>query len=324
MASLSRLRTAIEDGVLVLPEGPVTVMRPAVDYDIAALKNHDAQVMHSLCTSHRLFADADYPVSREMLPAKTAIVVVPRSKALARAMVAEAAAKAELVVIDGAKTDGVESLWTATRKVLGPLPSVTKDHGRIFWFAATDAFADWAAPPPAKGDHGFYTTAGVFSDGGIDKGSALLAAALPVKLPKRMADLGAGWGYLSDAVLQREGLASLDLIEAEALALDCAKLNITDPRAQFHWADATSYRPEVAYDGIVMNPPFHVGRKGDTGLGQAFITQAARMLTPQGKLWMVANRHLPYETTLRDAFRHVEELPGSGGFKIFHATRPQR
>jgi 16S rRNA (guanine1207-N2)-methyltransferase len=39
--------------------------------------------------------------------------------------------------------------------------------------------------------------AGVFSgeDGG--SGSALLAAALPAKLPARMADLGAGWGYLA-------------------------------------------------------------------------------------------------------------------------------
>ncbi len=324
MASTSRLRTAIEDGVLVLPDGPVTVMRPPVDYDLAALRDHDAQIMHSQYTNHAEFGHAGYTVDMHPRAAKTAIVVVPRAKALARAMVAEAAALADLVVIDGAKTDGIDSLWTATRKALGPLPSVAKDHGRIFWFDKTDAFADWAAPPPAKGEHGFYTTAGVFSDGAVDKGSALLAAALPAKLPKRMADLGAGWGYLSDAILQRDGVVSVDLIEAEALALECARLNVTDPRASFHWGDATDFKPAAAYDGIVMNPPFHTGRKGDTDLGRAFITHGAKMLTPQGKLWMVANRHLPYEATLKEAFRNVTELPGSGGFKIFHATKPQR
>ncbi len=324
MASVSRLRTAIDDGLLVLPDGPVTVMRPPVEYDLAALKAHDVRLMHSRYTAHAAATQAGYDVGTAIAPCSTAIVVVPRAKALARAMVAEAADKADLVVIDGVKTDGVDSLWTATRKVLGPLPSVTKDHGRILWFEKTKAFADWAAPPPAKGDHGFFTTAGVFSDGGVDKGSALLAAELPAKLPRRMADLGAGWGYLTDAVLQRDGVSSIDLIEDEALALDCARMNVSDPRAQFHWADATRFLPDAPFDGIVMNPPFHTGRKGDTGLGQAFIAQAAKMLTPQGKLWMVANRHLPYEATLDAAFRHVAELPVSGGFKIFHATRPRR
>ena len=46
------------------------------------------------------------------------------------------------------------------------------------------------------------------------------------------------------------------------------------------------------------------------------------MLAAHGKLWMVANRHLPYEAALREHFRNVEELPGDGGFKLFHATRP--
>ncbi len=53
---------------------------------------------------------------------------------------------------------------------------------------------------------------------------------LPAQLPARMADLGAGWGYLSRAVLDRPGVTSLDVIEAEALALDCAKANLPDPR----------------------------------------------------------------------------------------------
>jgi len=73
-----------------------------------------------------------------------------------------------------------------------------------------------------------------------------------------------------------------------------------------------------------MNPPFHAGRAADPALGRAFIAAAARMLAPSGQLWMVANRHLPYEATLRETFRNVADAGGDGAFKVFHATRPLR
>ena len=53
---------------------------------------------------------------------------------------------------------------------------------------------------------GFTTVPGVFSADAPDRGSVLLAAALPAKLPARVADLGAGWGYLSRAILARDGV----------------------------------------------------------------------------------------------------------------------
>lgn len=322
--SLSRLTTAIADGALALPEGKITVMRSAADYDVSALPRADLMIANGFYPDFAAWNNAGYVVTAKAEPAEVAIVVVPRSKALARAMIAAAASWAKLVIVDGQKTDGVESLFKDCRKRLGQLPSVPKGHGRIFWFAPAPVFDDWIAPPPSMGAHGYLTTAGVFSDGAVDKGSALLAGALPEKLPARMADLGAGWGYLAGPVLQRAGVASLDLIEAEALSLDCARLNVTDTRANFHWADATQFAPEAAYDGIVMNPPFHTGRAAEPSLGRAFIAASARILAGHGKLWMVANRHLPYEQALRDAFRNVDEIAGNGAFKVFHATRPIR
>ena len=78
------------------------------------------------------------------------------------------------------------------------------------------------------------------------------------------------------------------------------------------------------YDAVVMNPPFHTGREGDPELGRAFITAARRCLRPNGTVYMVANRHLPYETTLEQCFAKVLELPGNGRFKLFQASRPKR
>ncbi|MBS1303061.1 methyltransferase [Loktanella sp. SALINAS62] len=323
MAAHSRLATALDDGAMTLPGGAVTVMRPGADYDLSPLSDRDITIQHTHATEVEAFRAAGYTVSRDRpAAATTTIVVVPRFKALARSMIAQAAATSGMIVVDGQRSDGIDSLFRDCRKRLGDLPSITKAHGRIFWFAATDVFADWAVSAPVANVSGFHTTAGVFSDGEVDRGSALLAAALPGKLPATMADLGAGWGYLSRAVLDRDGVKSLALVESEALALDCARLNIDDPRASFHWADALAFRPERKFEGIVMNPPFHTGSKGTPALGQGFIVAAARMLAPHGQLWMVANRHLPYEAALRSQFRRVEELPGDGAFKLFHAARP--
>ena len=320
--SSSRLSTAIADGLVDLPAGPIALICPPATFDVSALPREMVSVVHGFYPDAMAWQNAGFPLSRDLAPCTTAIVTVPRSKALARALVADACAKAQFVIVDGQKTDGTDSLFKDCRKRLGDLPSITKAHGRMFWFAATDAFADWAAPAPQKGPEGFVTTAGVFSDGEIDKGSALLVDALPQKLPARMADLGAGWGFLSAHVLRRDGVVSVDLIEAEALSLDCARLNISDPRAQFHWADATQF--SGTFDGIIMNPPFHTGRNADPSLGRSFIQAAARLLTPNGKLWMVANRHLPYEPTLHACFRTVDTIGGNSAFKIFHAHKPKR
>ena len=283
------------------------------------------QISQGFYPDHAAWAAADYTVDVTP-PSGAAIVVVPRAKALARSMVARACALAGggIVVIDGAKTDGIDSLYRDVRKIVGDVPSITKAHGRLFWFAADARFTEWAAPPPAKGPDGFYTTAGVFSESGVDRGSALLAAALPLKLGGRVADLGAGWGYLSHHILRNEKVTHLDLIEAEELALDCARLNVTDPRAAFQWADATDFKPAGGYDAIVSNPPFHTSRTAEPQIGRAFIGAAAGMLQPKGQFWMVANRHLPYEDALRDRFGKVDEAGGDSAFKIFHARHPKR
>jgi len=324
MAAASRLSTAIEDGLLPVPEGAIAIIRPPAGYDVSALPRDRVLVSHTFYPDYAAWEGAGYAASHDIPMADLAIVVVPRAKALARAMIAEAAQQAKVVVVDGYKTDGIDSLWKESRKRMGALPSVAKDHGRLFWMEPGDTFADWAAPAPVKGPHGFYTAAGVFSESGVDKGSATLVAALPKKLPGRVADLGAGWGYLTDAILQCDGVKTVDAIEAEALSLSCAKQNVTDARAIFHWGDATAFTSDRGYDAVIMNPPFHAGRASDPALGRTFIQAARRLLAPHGKLWMVANRHLPYEATLRECFRNVDELAGNGAFKVFHATRPIR
>lgn len=312
---------ALAEG-LALPEGRIAVFRPPAAY-VLPWGPERARIVHGFRPDVDRWRRAGYEVSGDAPEAATAVVVVPRSRALAQDLIGRAG-RAPLVIVDGQKTDGVDALFRACRARLGDLPSVTRAHGRLFWFSGSEAFDGWTAPPPERGAHGFFVQPGVFSEEGIDRGSALLAEALPARLPARLADLGAGWGYLAARALEKQGVTAIDLVEAESRALDCARLNLQDPRARFVWADATTHAPEEPYDGILCNPPFHAGRKADPALGRAFIAAAARMLTPRGRLWLVANRHLPYEAALRDAFAEVTETGGDAAFKLFEATRPRR
>jgi 16S rRNA (guanine1207-N2)-methyltransferase len=103
--------------------------------------------------------------------------------------------------------------------------------------------------------------------------------------------------------------------------VEAARLNVTDSRASFDWADARTLPASGDLDFVVMNPPFHDGGQEDRRLGQAFVRKAAEMLRKGGVLWMVANRHLPYEADLNAAFRLLRVVAEAQGYKVFEAVK---
>ncbi|EEE37886.1 methyltransferase small [Rhodobacteraceae bacterium KLH11] len=316
-----RLDLALNSGLSLSQS--LTVLAPTPDHDLSGLPRA-ALVVQPFKPFHDHFAAQGFAATPDGdAPCQDAIVFLPRAKALARALVHQACRCASgVVVVDGAKTDGVDSLLKDIRKRVPVEGPISKAHGKIFWFGSdADAFADWAAPD-AQMSEGYRTAPGVFSADGIDPASALLLQSLPQKRGARIADLGAGWGFLS-AHLIDGSLHSLHLVEANHTALTCARANVSDPRAQFHWADATTWTAPEPLDTVIMNPPFHTSRSADPALGQGFIASAARNLARNGHLWMVANRHLPYEATLAETFARVEDVAGDNRFKVFHASRPR-
>jgi len=324
----SRLSLAIENGLLTLPEeGRIVIFGAGADDDLSALPKERCEIIQGFKPDHDALLARGFEVNVSPTgPYAVAVVKLARSKAQSRMMLAQAVNKTPngLIVVDGMKTDGADGFYKECRKRVDVSTAYSKAHGKLFSFTSTAAFDDWAATGPFQLEEGFETVPGVFSAEKIDRGSKALVAALPEKLPKRLADLGAGWGYLSRHILQREKIRELHLIEAEFAALQCARKNVTDARAHFHWADATRFKPAQPFDGIITNPPFHTSRKADADIGRSFITAAAAMLTPSGHIWLVANRHLPYERTLAASFRNVEEISGDNAFKILHASRPIR
>ncbi len=320
----SRLLHALESGALSLPDGGrIVVFGGGADETLFALDRDLTQIVQPFFPDHRAIRDAGYHAVLEPDGAfDAALIRLPRSREAGRAAIAAARSTTDgPIVVDGAKTDGVEAVLKECRARARITPPVSKGHGKIFSIEGGD-FADWTAKSQLV--DGYITRPGVFSADGVDPGSRLLTDALPDTLAGRVADFGAGWGYLAHAVLRSAKVTSLDLIEADAVALECARENVDDARVSFHWGDATQLSADGPYDAIVMNPPFHAGRAGDTDLGRAFIRSAAAHLVRHGTLWLVANRHLPYEAGLAEVFAEVEERGGDPRYKIFRAAQPRQ
>ena len=91
--------------------------------------------------------------------------------------------------------------------------------------------------------------------------------------------------------------------------------------ARFFWFDLTAETPRDHYDLIVMNPPFHEGHAADHSLGAGMIRMAAKSLKSGGRLLMVANRGLPYEPVLKDAFKESGEVCRNARFKVLFGRR---
>ncbi|MGJ4730465.1 class I SAM-dependent methyltransferase [Luteimonas sp. SDU101] len=263
------------------------------------------------------------------------LLLPPRQRDEARALLAQALARTlpgGHVVAAMPNDAGARTGQADFEALLGAASMQSKHKCRVFWAQAGGAdaalAAEWAAldaPRPIL-DGRFLSRPGVFAWDRVDAASALLARHLPATLSGQGADLGAGWGYLSDQVLARcPGVTALDVVEAELRALDCARANLAAHASraalEFLWHDVTTGLPR-RYDFIVSNPPFHALRgEPRPEIGRAFIAAAADALHPGGGLWLVANRQLPYEDMLAARFGQVGEIAVQGGFKVVHAVR---
>lgn len=335
MGTADRLGEALEAGALAVPEtGDVAVLRAEPSAFLDAVPADRLHCEQSFQPTVATLAARGIAAAPGLSGTTAALVVVNIGRNRAESLGAVARGLALLpsggiLAVNGAKSDGIDGLARQIDAAVPIADVFIKAHGRILVLSRPERVpglvADWAeAAAPTRTESGFVTAPGMFSPEGPDPGSALLAEHIDPGLGGAVADLGAGWGYLAHAALARApGIARLELVEADSRALDAARTNVTDPRVAFHWADATRWQSEPL-DAILTNPPFHAGRAADPALGVAFIAAAARLLKPHGRLYLVANRQLPYEAPIDAAFATQRRLHEDGRYKVVLAERPRR
>lgn len=338
-AVLDALFLPLSDGLLPWPaDGAALFLRARDGFRLREMASRNW-----LCEqSFKPFADAlarsGFHVGEAAADARFKLVLVlpPRQREEARAWFAKAARYASgggVVVACVPNAEGAKSAQADLAALLGTVSHLSKHKCRVFW-GVSDVSCDQALleawlelDRPRVNAAGYISRPGLFAWDRVDAASALLAEHLPLDLHGRVADFGAGYGYLAAQIIARcPKVAALDLYEAEARALEPARLNLEralrgqgrELPFELYWHDVTQ---GVArrYDAVVCNPPFHQGRADLPDLGRAFITQAAHALLPHGSLWLVANRHLPYEATLAVHFEQVRSVAVQDGFKVIEA-----
>lgn len=338
--ALETLFLPLEQEAITLPDAArVLAMRARAGRALSALKRFDVICEQSFAPDRDALQTAGFQVAAETDGTDVdAVFVLPgRQRQEARAQLARAVSKTRsggTVIACAPNSEGAKTLEQDLAALMGSAEKITKNKCRTVWQTADPERIDqllldeWLAldaPRPVL-DGAYVSRPGVFAWDRIDPASQLLADHLPDTLAGNGADLGAGFGFLSRTVLEKAPkVVALDLYEAEKRALDLAEQNLGSFKGKRVltgiWSDVTRGL-DGPYDFIVSNPPFHQAGKADRAdVGQGFIRAAAGGLRSGGAFYMVANRHLPYEATLKDAFATVDMLADEGGYKVIRAIK---
>lgn len=170
----------------------------------------------------------------------------------------------------------------------------------------------------------FQTCYGIFSAHGLDEGSrALLEVMTPPDPCASILALGCGWGAMGILAARRTGAARLVMIDANARAVEMARLNaLALGHAQAlvrHEADAESIQSgadDGAFDLVISNPPYGT----DYRVAEMFVEAARRALRPGGRLFVVAKNNPRLVRRVREVFGNLEELRRRG-YTILAAVR---
>src|SRR6266700_1381170 len=219
----------------------------------------------------------------------------------------------------GAKDRGVLSIAKRMRSLFGNLETLVISKGQRVVCSHVE-----------NNSHDLHSQEGLllpttFAEGKLDEGTRLLVDALEVHATDMALDIGCGAGYLGMHIAHVASKGHVTMVDASLVAVDAAQNMVEQSgmtNMQVLASNGTQAVKAQRFDLIVTNPPFHLGGIQTTEIGERFIREAAQVLRPRGRFYLVANRFLKYEPTMRNCFHSVEEVGGNTRYKVLLATNP--
>ncbi|SQG00186.1 rRNA (guanine-N(2)-)-methyltransferase [Paucimonas lemoignei] len=163
---------------------------------------------------------------------------------------------------------------------------------------------------------------GVFSQGRLDRGSALLLENID-KLPSgNLLDFGCGAGVLGAAVKRRYPHNNVIMLDVDAFATASTRLTLAANglEAEVLTGDGIDAAP-MGLSTILSNPPFHVGVHTDYQATENLLRKARQHLKSGGELRLVANAFLKYQPIIEEHFGVCALKAQGNGFRIYRAKR---
>lgn len=218
----------------------------------------------------------------------------------------------------GAKDRGVLSIAKRMQSFFGNLETLAISKGqRVVSSRVENNALTWPNTPS------LLPTA--FAGGKLDEGTSLLIESLQVHTTDIALDIGCGAGYLGIHIAHIASKGQVTMVDASLASVDAVRQRANEKgltNVQVLASDGTLAVKDQRFDLVVTNPPFHLGGIHTTEIAERFIREAALVLRPRGRFYVVANRFLKYEPTLRACFQSIEEVGGNTRFKVLLATNP--
>lgn len=192
-------------------------------------------------------------------------------------------------------------------------------------------------PPPARDRYAtrlvtlggtqvpLVSTPGVFAWDRVDGGTERLIDAMEVDARDRVLDLGCGTGLAGLIAARRAPDGEVVLLDSDLRAVRSARRTLEANQiqnAQVLLSDGVSQIvEEEPFDLVITNPPFHQGREVDYGVAHQFVRDAHRVLRPEGRLFLVANRFIGYDDLMRNTFGDARVVYADPSYHVLTAGR---
>lgn len=265
-------------------------------------------------------------------PFDAAVVFLPKARELTNYLLnalASRLAGRELFLV-GEKRSGIE----AAAKQLSPFGRARKldsaRHCQLWQVTVEDApqavtlesLAQHYEVEMEDGPLKVVSLPGVFSQGRLDRGSALLLENID-KLPSgNLLDFGCGAGVLGAAVKRRYPHNNVIMLDVDAFATASTRLTLAANglEAEVLTGDGIDAAP-MGLSTILSNPPFHVGVHTDYQATENLLRKARQHLKSGGELRLVANAFLKYQPIIEEHFGVCALKAQGNGFRIYRAKR---
>ncbi len=243
--------------------------------------------------------------------------------------------------IAGATSEGIKSAGRLLERAFGNVVLIAYEGGSRIFSATKNSdapFDDTVFESPYVSFDSFreldvtlrghdlklFSRPGVFSWDHLDEATEVLADQMEIRSGESVLDLGCGSGPLGIVASMLSGGAPLVMVDSDVEAVRSAQKSaeaagIRDFRALP--SDIAGAVLEEEFDVVVTNPPFHVGKQTELSVPLQFIEDSWEVLKPGGRLFLVANRTLPYELPIRERFGHVSPVHDGRRFKVLSATK---
>ena len=162
----------------------------------------------------------------------------------------------------------------------------------------------------------------IFAANQLDEGTRLLIEALQIREDDVALDIGCGAGFLGLEIARQAVRGQVTMVDVSLAAVEAAQHNLEQSalsNVRLLPSDGAQAVLDQRFDLVVTNPPFHQGGIQTTAIAMRFIAEAAQVLKPRGRFYLVANRFLKYEPALLTHFKKVEEVSGNTRYKVMLA-----